>query len=412
MTSNHVLHFKAEHGHRTALHFAVSAGLPVLRLVLQHPSVDLGARDSEGNTALALAVEAVSVSVIEMILDHPAAVESVNHRIAGGHTALHLACLRGMDSLDPLHHLMKTSSLKSVCTLRCLLQHPTVGARLDVNAADVNGRTVLHIACTRGDAESARLILQHAGVDISISDAEGRTALHLACLGGHLDAVLCILPVAKAGDINAVDRQRRTPLILAASRKATSKIPSGSFRAIPGVRAASSSGGGSNSSNGGGGGTAIVRALLSYPGVAVNAADSSGYTALIMATREGHDDIISALRSHPEVQVNLADHRGNTAVHHACLNNKPLALKELYQFDEVNMLARNKAGEAGAGIANRLGHFGCLVVNMAPSGQAINAANVKKRSDEVKQGLLRQAQQRKENELKERGFEEYIDLDD
>ena len=68
--------------------------------------------------------------------------------------------------------------------------------------------TKLHSAAWRGDLDKLKKQLKKT--DINCADGEGRTALHLAAAGGHLNTLYHI--VANAGSINAQDNEGATPL--------------------------------------------------------------------------------------------------------------------------------------------------------------------------------------------------------
>ncbi|KIK67885.1 hypothetical protein GYMLUDRAFT_36681 [Collybiopsis luxurians FD-317 M1] len=68
--------------------------------------------------------------------------------------------------------------------------------RLDVNARDGFGRTVLHLASAAVDASSVeyvRLLLKHPGINVNLQDCDGWTALHRAMYVGNLSVVLLLL---------------------------------------------------------------------------------------------------------------------------------------------------------------------------------------------------------------------------
>jgi ankyrin repeat protein len=58
-------------------------------------------------------------------------------------------------------------------------------------------------------------IINHTGADVKKTDKEGLTALSWACHQGHRHAVMTLLD--KGSSVNAIDKNGRTPLDLAAT---------------------------------------------------------------------------------------------------------------------------------------------------------------------------------------------------
>lgn len=107
----------------------------------------------------------------------------------------------------------------------------------NVNEQDSHGLTLLHVAAWRGDTLMIALLLSH-NADMLIADKNGRLPLHYAAMRGFGDIIdlLFIPPLIKGDDddeemkemspkkfskikramINAQDKDRRTPLMLAA----------------------------------------------------------------------------------------------------------------------------------------------------------------------------------------------------
>merc|ERR1712241_1162734 len=55
----------------------------------------------------------------------------------------------------------------------------------DMNAADYDNRTALHLACSEGQLDCARFLVNVCGVDRDILDRNGNTALDNAYRGNH-----------------------------------------------------------------------------------------------------------------------------------------------------------------------------------------------------------------------------------
>ena len=82
----------------------------------------------------------------------------------------------------------------------------------DVNAADAEKLTALHLAATGGHAALVRVLLA-AGADIGARDIYGFTPLHAAAREGHLAAVQAL--VEGRADVNAKDIDHFTPVQVA-----------------------------------------------------------------------------------------------------------------------------------------------------------------------------------------------------
>ena len=76
-----------------------------------------------------------------------------------------------------------------------------------VNLASGVGRTPLHEACTHGNLEIVKLLLD-AGAGLDERGDNKSTALHCSAQGGHLE-ILKLL-VERGGDYNARCRNRRS----------------------------------------------------------------------------------------------------------------------------------------------------------------------------------------------------------
>ncbi|KAE8668208.1 ADP-ribosylation factor GTPase-activating protein AGD1 [Hibiscus syriacus] len=79
-------------------------------------------------------------------------------------------------------------------------------------ADDLDGCTLLHLACETGDIGMIELLLQY-GSNINVTDSRGQTPLHRCILKGK--AVLAKLLLTRGADPQALDREGKTPLELA-----------------------------------------------------------------------------------------------------------------------------------------------------------------------------------------------------
>ena len=66
-------------------------------------------------------------------------------------------------------------------------------------------------------------------------------------------------------------------------------------------------------------------------GVNINTKDKDGYTALMLASREGHSDCVDALVSHNNIDINATNLQGKTTLTFAREYNKLECIKLLEQ---------------------------------------------------------------------------------
>ncbi|XP_054807633.1 ADP-ribosylation factor GTPase-activating protein AGD3 isoform X1 [Prosopis cineraria] len=87
-----------------------------------------------------------------------------------------------------------------------------VGAKEDQTMNDLDGCTLLHLACETADIGMLELLLQY-GASINATDMRGQTPLHRCVLKGR--STLARLLISRGADPQAVDEEGRTPLDLA-----------------------------------------------------------------------------------------------------------------------------------------------------------------------------------------------------
>ncbi|EOD32206.1 hypothetical protein EMIHUDRAFT_202849 [Emiliania huxleyi CCMP1516] len=109
---------------------------------------------------------------------------------------------RGPIDISSLHD---AAARGDASLLRSRLMHSSAV----VDELDERHLTPLHVACLRGQAAAAAVLLER-GADADATDAHGSTPLHLAALGAHTQ--IAELLVAAGCRTGSVDRWRKSPL--------------------------------------------------------------------------------------------------------------------------------------------------------------------------------------------------------
>ncbi|XP_046723813.1 ankycorbin isoform X1 [Silurus meridionalis] len=140
---------------------------------------------------------------------------------------------------------------------------------------DGEGKSALHIAATRGQAECLALILAH-GADVSLMDASGSSALHLAAKNNHQECAKKL--VQSKCVIDALDSGGRTALHHAAAN-----------------------------------GNIVIVQLLCENKCPVNLKDMDGFTPLLLSARHAHTEVCGILLDWG-ASINACDRNGRSAV--------------------------------------------------------------------------------------------------
>ena len=197
------------HG-KTALHLGIRgrSSLQIIETLLEH-GADPTWTDHDGNTVLHEAGScfesyAEYIAFVEKLVQWGVPVHAENHQ---KRTALHVIS----PSPDSNRSHEKPSRETFASTL--LKLDPT----LDINAADIDGYTPLHLAAATSEAQTFRLL--RAGARFDVKSLDHRTPLHCASRARQSGIVAMLLKhaedvVALPGwsGVNAADREGLTPL--------------------------------------------------------------------------------------------------------------------------------------------------------------------------------------------------------
>ncbi len=177
----------------TLVHCAVQMhDIELIIYLLQQPSVNWNAQDSDGNTAFHLACLYDSDAIVKLISyekkqtdSTPSSAVPVNSLLSiqnnAKQTPLHLACKSRTTVI--LEHLLE--KLPSACNLDKIV--------------DGDQNTVLHVTVKNGSIDMVMLLLERTTSSTTCKNSLGKTPIHIACEGGN-DQIVQIL-VSKTTDV-------------------------------------------------------------------------------------------------------------------------------------------------------------------------------------------------------------------
>ena len=171
----------------------------MVRVLLAHESMDVNReRDTEGRTAVHIAVATCNMEGLQLLLDDPS--------LKGG-----LLNTEDHQSITPLSSAVMTENRTNLMTL--LLKHP----EMDVNKGFKSGYTALHYAAYLDRRPELEVILTESGdrLDLNLRETDtGQTALHLAVLQSN-NAIVKRLLEHPHLDVNCTDLKGNCVMLLA-----------------------------------------------------------------------------------------------------------------------------------------------------------------------------------------------------
>ncbi|XP_072228022.1 ankycorbin isoform X2 [Leuresthes tenuis] len=157
---------------------------------------------------------------------------------------------------------------------------------------DSEGKSALHVAACRGQADCLAAILAH-GADLTAADAAGFTVLHLAAKNNHVEC--CRRLIQSKCPVDALDSSGKTALHHAAA--------SGNIQ--------------------------IVQLLCELKSP-INVKDTDGVTSLLLSAKHNHPEVCSILLDFG-AEINTSDNAGRTALMFATEFNAVSVVEVLVQ---------------------------------------------------------------------------------
>jgi ankyrin repeat protein len=210
---------------RRPLHSAALSGVVEVATLLLERGCELKSCDDLGNTAMHYAAQSPSIAMVQLMEKH-----QLDRRVTNtaGRTPLHSAALAGR--VDVLRNLMGTVALRSFrlsLALRLAVgAHQTKVVQFLLTEAGLSvhqSTTLLHHAVRHDNGWEMAQLLINSGHRVDVLDGDGRQPIHIAAM--HNFFSYCFETLFHSGaNLNARDRSKNTPLMLAVAARKTSTI--------------------------------------------------------------------------------------------------------------------------------------------------------------------------------------------
>lgn len=301
---------------KTPLHLAVERGESfVIEFLLRVAYIQLTQQNKQERTALHSAVLCRRLPIIRQLVDAKASIEVKD---SDNRTPLQLAIVDNHDhSLNIINYFIHNPQLviqpqvkNNLLLLAAHYGSPAqiiralLNTNVDLQTADQQGNTVLHIAAKHNRAATIQNLLE-LRAEISVNNFQ-RTPLHEAVI--HADLKVVYLLVAAKAKIDAVDHEGNNCLHLATKN----------YR------------------------IGIFQYLSTQYACYLESKNLLSQTVLHCAAKEGHQQIVKVLITEHKANPKITEQDGNTPLHLAAMHGHLNVIKYLIQEAKVNVIAINQ----------------------------------------------------------------------
>ena len=258
------------------------------------------------NDLLYFGIQGHSLQIVKFCVENSA---DLNKRYGTfQETVLHTACTEGnidiieylIDVMPSLIHATDTEKytplFHAVARGHLDIVHLFIKKGTDVMAKGKHGRTILHLACWRGQKEMTSFIFNHYPQLISINNDRGTKVIHYAALGGSiklLDHLVCL-----GLNVNAFDNGKNSILHKACETPNNDEMVEHLTKKYPKLKYHLNERGESALHRAASGGSIRVIEHLISEGLDVNKCDNNGYNVLHLACLRAPTDKKLSLVKH------------------------------------------------------------------------------------------------------------------
>ena len=383
----------------TALLAAVRAKTTdVVTVLLNHSGIDVNAKNTAGNAPLHIAVRNNDRDIVTALLQNQRIdVNILETASREENTPLHLAIKQHLSSgqshirvillllghrgirpntKNQLHDspLMIAVKDEDNTLVSNLLQYRGV----DANTADSRQKTALMYAAERDSRGIVQRLLA-SNADVNLQDSKKFTALHFAAHNGHVAIVRLLVEV---GDIDLTLEDRWG---LTARERASNRGHDDIVALIDGLttereRAANAVSILAELARGDS--EAAIMEIIDRGNIKVNAVDTDNenYTALHYAAGLGYERVVRALMGYDDIRVNAVDSATRTALHIATAGNHLGIVRALLEHRSIYAKAKTSDGQTALHYAAQLGHSNIVRVLLDSDESLVNVQTYDQRT--------------------------------
>lgn len=376
----------SDHLGRTPLHSAVeNRNVECIRLLMAAPGIDLNALTGRGTSPLSLAAASGYSDGIRELLKSPGV--QVNSVTCNGWTPLyraveggHRECVQELLRVPgiQINTQAQGGSLRATQVARgpwleCLIQSVQKGV-IAINDK-FQGMSPLNHVVRSGRVNMLKELLKVPGIDVNSIDNNGMTPLHAAVDKNYVECVKVLLSVPDIDVNQAIHRDGRTALCLAASlglygctqallKAENIQVNQTAHNSQTALHFAAKWGQ-----------TECLKALLLAPGIDVNKRDMNGLTLLHLAAVNGRRRCVEVLLRVTGVNVNAASNCGITPLHSAALKNQLESVRLLLSAPGIDVNQMTNRGVTALNFAVECGSLECVRELLRVTSVQVNLAS-------------------------------------